>query len=110
MFPSQVLVQEKHISNIDASFGKNFEQVSMNSKSEAEKFESDPTFEKNINEIKYNHLKSITSIAMNISAITSNKPYSFPEHLNSNLMSLILLQSPGKSPQVTKHLSSMRPK
>ena len=76
----------------------------MNSIIEAAKFEPEPTFEKNINEIKYNHLKSITSIVTNLSAIPFNKPYSFSEHLNSDLMPWILLQSLGKSPQLTKHL------
>ena len=32
---------------------------------------------------------------MNVSAITSNKPFSYYEHLKSDLMPCILLQSPG---------------
>ena len=40
---------------------------------DAAKFESEPRFENNLNKIKDNHLKSITSIAMNISDITSKK-------------------------------------
>ena len=43
----------------------------MNNRIEAEKFEPETTFEKTINDIKDNHLKSITSIAMNLLAITS---------------------------------------
>ena len=52
------------------SFDQNFKQLSMNSSIEVEKFEPEPTFENNINEIKDNHLKSIASAVMNISAIT----------------------------------------
>ena len=51
-------------------FNKNLKQLSMNSIIEVEKFEREPTFEKTINEIKDNHLKSIASSAMNLSAIT----------------------------------------
>ena len=92
------------------SFGGNFEQLSMNSRIEVAKFEPEPTFEKTINGIKYNHLNIITSIDMNVSAITSNKPSSSYEHLKSDLMPCKLLQASGKSPQFTKHLSSMHPK
>ena len=42
----------------------------MNSIIEVEEFEPRTTFERTINDIKYNHLKSITSATMNISAIT----------------------------------------
>ena len=42
----------------------------MNNSTEVAKFKTGPTFEKNINEIKDNHLKSIASAVMNISAIT----------------------------------------
>ena len=77
----------------------------MNNSFEAAKFEPEPTFEKTINDIKSNHLKSITSIDMNISAITSNKTSSSSEHLKSDIMTWILLQSPGKPPQFTNHLS-----
>ena len=78
------------------SFDDNFKQLSMNNIIEAEKFEPEPTFENTINEIKFNHLKVITSIDMNVSAITSNKPSSSSEHLKSDLIPCILLQSPGK--------------
>ena len=64
----------------------------------SEKIEPEPTFEKSINEIKANHLKSIASIDMNVSAITSNKPSLSSEHLKSNLMLCMLLLSPVKSP------------
>ena len=38
---------------------------------EAAKFEPGPTFEETINDIKFIHIKRITSAAMNLSAITS---------------------------------------
>ena len=53
------------------SFVKNFKQISMNRRNEIEKFEPGPSFEKFINEIKHDNLKSIDSTAMNISYITS---------------------------------------
>ena len=56
------------------SFDGNFKHLSMNSIIEVAKPEPVPTFEKTINEIKDNHLKSIASIDMNVSSITSNKP------------------------------------
>ena len=49
---------------------KNFKRLNKNSRNEAEKFEPGPTFEKTINEIKDNHMKIITSAAMNLSDIT----------------------------------------
>ena len=55
-------------------------------------------------------MKSITSIAMSISTITSNKISSSSEHLKTDIVPWILLQPPGKSPQFTKYLSSMHPK
>ena len=63
--PSQLL-----ISKITTSFNENFKQLSMNSNIEVEKFEPGTTFERTINEIKYNHLKIISSATINISAIT----------------------------------------
>ena len=42
----------------------------MNSRIEVKIFEPEPTFEKTINDIKDNHLESIASTAMNLSAIT----------------------------------------
>ena len=56
-------------------FDDNLEQISMNSRIEIAKFEPEPTFEKTINEIKSNHLKSINFIYINVSAINLNKPY-----------------------------------
>ena len=91
-------------------FDKNLEQLSTNSRIEVAKFKTEPTFEKTNNEVKDNHLKNITSIDMNISSITSNKHSLSYEHLKSDIMPWILLQSPGKSPQFTKHLSSIHPK
>ena len=46
----------------------------MNSRTETEKFEPEPTFENTIHDIKASHLKSTTYIDMNLSAITLNKP------------------------------------
>ena len=86
-------------------FDNHIEPLSMKNSFEAEKLGHEPIFENNINEIKYNHLKSITSIDMNLSDITSNKPSSSSEHLKPNIMTRILLRSPGKSPQFTNHLS-----
>ena len=63
--PSQFL-----ISKITKSSDNNFGPLSMNSRIGLEKFEPVPKFENNINEIKDNHLKSITSAAMNLSGIT----------------------------------------
>ena len=65
----------------------------MNNIFEAETIEIEPTSEKTINEIKANHLKHITSIDINVSAITPNKHYSSSEHLEYDLMPYILLQS-----------------
>ena len=76
-------------------FDENFKQLIMKSITEVEKFEPEPTFEKNISNIKANHLKIITSIDMNASTITSNKHSSSSEHIKSDLMPWILLQSPG---------------
>ena len=42
----------------------------MNRRNKVAKFESGTKFDRTINDIKYNHLKSITSATMNISAIT----------------------------------------
>ena len=95
--PPQFLVQEKHISKIPAFLDEIFDQLSINSRTEAAKFKPEPTFENTINDIKENNLKSITSIAMNPLAITSKKPSSSSENLKSNIMSWILLQSLGKS-------------
>ena len=44
----------------------------MNSSIELAKFEPVPIFEKNINDIKDNHLKIIASSAMNLPDITSS--------------------------------------
>ena len=113
-----------------ASFKDNFDPLSMNNSFEAEKLEPEPkfenniykikdhhlksiepetTFEKTINDIKSNYLKSITSIEMNVSAITSNKPSLSSEHLKSYFVPWILLRSQGKSPQFANHLSSIYP-
>ena len=51
-------------------FDENIERLSMNSRNEVAKFETGPTFENSINDIKHNHLKTTDSTSMNISAIT----------------------------------------
>ena len=43
-----------------------FDKLCIKNIFESEKFEQEPTFEKNINDIKANHLKSITSIDMDV--------------------------------------------
>ena len=49
----------------------NIEQLSINSIIEVTKIEPEPTFENIFNEIKDNHLKSTTSIDINVKDITS---------------------------------------
>ena len=93
-----------------SSFEDNFDPLIMNNRIEAAKFEPEPTLEKTINMVKYNHLKSINYIGMNVSYITPDKTDSYSEHLKFDFMSWIILQSPRKPPQFTKHLSSMQPK
>ena len=68
----------------------------MNSRKKAAKFEPETAFENNIDDIKSDKTKIITSLDMNLLYITSNKPSSSSEHLNSNLMPCIIPQSPGK--------------
>ena len=105
---TQFIVQENN--NISASLDNNFEHISVNSRIEATKFEPETTFEITINNVKYNRLKIITSIDMNLSDITSKKRSLFYEHLKDNLMPCIVLQSPVKSPQFIKYFSSMHPR
>ena len=81
----------------------------MKNSFEAEKIEPKQTFEKTINGIKANHLKSITSIDINVSAITSNKTSLSSEHLKPDIMPWILLKPPEKSPQFINHLFSIYP-
>ena len=59
--------------NISAitSFDENFKHLSINIRIEVSKFETEPIFEKNINEIKDNNLNIISSSDMNLSAMTS---------------------------------------
>ena len=56
----------------------------MNNSFKASKVEPEPTFENTINEIKDNHMKSITSAAMNISAITSSDEKIDPLSMNNS--------------------------
>ena len=50
---------------------ENIKQLSMKIIIEVETFEPEPAFEKTINEIKWNHMKSIASTVMNLSSIAS---------------------------------------
>ena len=50
-------------------FDENFKQLCMNTSIEGAKFEPEPTFENTNNEIKDNYMKSISSAAVNLSAI-----------------------------------------
>ena len=104
---SKFILMEKYLSKTPASFDKKFENISMNSIIEAKKFKLETTFENNVDDIKANHLKIITSLEIKLSAITSKKPYLYSEHLNADLKPWVFLQSPGKSPQFTKNLSSV---
>ena len=51
--------------------------------------------EKTINDIKYNHMKIITSLDMSSSAMNYNKPYSYLENIKAYLTLCIILQSTG---------------
>ena len=59
------------ISTITKSSDKNLDQLSINNSFEAETFKLDPKFEKTIDKIKDNYLKSVSSNTTNPSAITS---------------------------------------
>ena len=83
---------ETNLSDI-TSFDDNFYSLSMKNSFEAEMFKPELTFEKTINEIKANNLKTITSIEMNVLAINLNKPSLSYEHLKYDFMPWILLQS-----------------
>ena len=66
------------------SSDKNFDTLCIKNSFEAEKFEPEPTFEKTINEIKYNHLKSIYYAATSPSAIVSFDKFFDPLFLNNS--------------------------
>ena len=68
---SQFIVQENYLSKFPASFDNNSEQISVNSRIEATKFEPEKSFEDNIDVIKADHVKIITSLDMNLLVITS---------------------------------------
>ena len=87
-----IIVQENNVSKLPTSFEEYFEQIGTNRESKEEKFEPKTKFEKNIDEIKADHMKIITSIDMNISAIVSKKTYYFYKHLNTNIMPRIILK------------------
>ena len=98
--PSKLLT-----SKITVFFDNNFDPLSMNNITEAEKLEPELKFEKTINDIKDNHLENITSIEMNLSAINLNKSSTFSEHLISYITPWILLQSPGGPSEFTNRFS-----
>ena len=58
--------------SVITSFDEKLYLLSMNNSFEAENFEPEPTFKIYSNEIKVNHLKSITPAATNQSDITSD--------------------------------------
>ena len=64
------LLSQHLIHGITTSFDDDFDPLIMNSRTEVEKFEPGTIFENTINEIRYNHLKSIASAAMSLSDIT----------------------------------------
>ena len=101
---SKLILQDRHLSKIPTSFENNFEQINVNSIIEAKQFEPETAFERNIDKIKYDHVKIITSHEMNLLDITSNKPYLCFEHLNDYIMAWVVLQPPVKSIKCTKHL------
>ena len=86
-------------------FKYQFKHINMKSIFKVEKFKPETTFEKKINEIKADHMKIITSLDMDLSAITLNKPSSSSEDLNAYLMPWIILKATEKSPQFTNHMS-----
>ena len=100
-------LRENHLSNLPTSVEEQYEQIIMNSIAKVGKIESETTYGKNIDEIKYDHMKIITSIEMNLPTKNSNKLYSYSEHINAGLITYILLQSPEKWQHFTKHLSSV---
>ena len=71
-------------SSVITSSDKSFDTLSLNNISESAKFEPEPTFEKTIIEIKDNHLKSIASAAMNLSAMTSFDDNLYPLCINNS--------------------------
>ena len=79
----------------------------MNNRVELAKFEIATKFEKKIDEVKSDHMKSITSLEMNLSNFPSYTPSSSSENINAYIMTQIILKSPGKPTQFTKYLSFM---
>ena len=78
----------------------------MKDRIEATKFEPERKFGKNIDDIKADNVKIITYHDINLSDITPKEPLSY-EHLNAYIMICNVLKLPVKSPQLTKHLSSV---
>ena len=56
-------------------FDKDFGHLIMNNRTVSAKFVPEPTFENTINDIKDNYMKSISSVEINVSDTTLNKPY-----------------------------------
>ena len=64
----------------------------MSSIIEATKFEPETTFENNIDDIKFDHVKIIISLEINLSDTTGKKPSLYYEHISNNLMPRIVRQ------------------
>ena len=66
----------------------------VDSRVESEKSEPEATIEMKLDDIKAGHMKTIDSIDVKISSITSNKPSSYYEQPYNNLAKWTLLKSP----------------
>ena len=65
--------------------------MNVKRKIESEKFKPETKIEKNIDDIKYYHMKNINSLDMTISAITLNKPYLSSDQPKADLVTWPLL-------------------
>ena len=74
--------------SVNNIFGRNIE---------AEQLELEETFEIKLDEVKDDHMKTINSFDMKISAITPNKPYSYYEQTYADLTKWTLLKLPVKA-------------
>ena len=76
---------------------------------EASKLKPEETIEMKLDEIKYDNVKTINSLDMKISYITSNNPCFSYEQPSAELTKFLLLKSPDKASdasQFTKHVPS----
>ena len=78
-------IYKNHISKILTSFEEHIGKITVNNrvgfKIEPAKFEPETRIENKIDEIKYDHLKNIDSLDMNVSGIKSNNTYSSYEYI-----------------------------